>query len=333
MSENKLDVFGVGNAIVDTLAFVDEDFIREHDLTKGQMTLVDAQKQAGLLHALGSHELELRSGGSAANTMIGLAKSGGTGFYSGKVARDTNGEFYRQDLVDAGIHFDVHPAPEQDLPTATCLVLTTPDAERTMFTHLGVSTGLSASDIDEEKLARCQMSYTEGYLFTGEDTKGAALETFQYSKKNGVKVAFSFSDPWLVESMREDFYYITKEYIDVVFCNAGEAMSFAETKDLTAALKYIGDVTSLAFVTNGSSGAIVVDHGAVTEVPGFQVNAVDTNGAGDNFAAGVLYGMTHGFDPLKAARWGNYLASRVVTVHGARIQENLLEYMEETLAD
>ena len=135
-AEKTTDVFGVGNAMVDILALVEEDFVREHDLPKGGMLLVDTEKQGGLLKALEGHALEMRSGGSAANTMIAIAQSGGNGFYSGKVARDTNGEFYRQDLLESGVHFDVHPASEEDNPTGTCLVLTTPDAERTMLTHL-----------------------------------------------------------------------------------------------------------------------------------------------------------------------------------------------------
>jgi sugar/nucleoside kinase (ribokinase family) len=316
---------------VDTLAFVDEDFIREHDLTKGQMTLVDAQTQARLLHALNNHELELRSGGSAANTMIGLARSGGTGFYTGKVSRDPNGEFYRQDLVEAGIHFDVHPTPEEDLPTATCIVFTTPDAERTMFTHLGVSTDLTSDDIDEDRLKQCKYSYAEGYLWTGDGTKEATLTTFQYSKKHDLKIALSFSDPGLVAHVRDDFFYLTREYVDVVFCNADEARKFADMENVEEAAKVIGELAEMAFITDGKDGAIAVSEGNIQRVEGFNVNAVDTNGAGDNFASGVLYGLTHGYDPVKAARWGNYLASRVVQVHGARIEQNLKDQIPEIL--
>ena len=141
--EKTTDVFGIGNALVDILAMVDDDYVREHDLTKGGMILVDAEKQATLLRYLTETSLNLRSGGSAANTMIAVAQSGGSGFYAGKVARDAHGEFYRQDMLDAGIHFDVHPAPTSGGPTGTSLILTTPDAERTRCTNLGVSTALS----------------------------------------------------------------------------------------------------------------------------------------------------------------------------------------------
>lgn len=327
-TERKFDVFGVGNAIVDTLVMVDDDFIREHDLQKGGMTLVDSEKQAHLLHALRHHSLELRSGGSAANTMIGLAKCGGTGFYSGKVSRDPNGIFYREDLLEAGIRFDVHPRPEEGLPTGTCVVLTTPDAERTMYTHLGVSSELSAKDIDVNLLKQCQYAYLEGYLLTGEHTKSAALETMKQCKHQGIPVGFSFSDPWLVGAFQAEFRRLTAEYVDIAFCNADEAREFAGDKDLHQAATLIGAQVNLAFITNGAKGALVVQEGKVQEVPGFQVKAIDTNGAGDNFAAGVLYALTHGRTALEAARWGNYLASLVVQVIGARIDKDVKEDYE-----
>lgn len=331
MSDKRFDVFGVGNAIVDTLAFVDDDFVREHDLKKGAMTLVDSEKQASLLHALDSQKLELRSGGSAANTMIGVALSGGTGYYAGKVARDPNGEFYRQDLLDSGIHFDVHPEDEKELPTGTCLVFTTPDAERTMYTHLGVSVELAGIDIDEEKLKDSKIAYLEGYLWSGPSTKDAALQTFKLAKKHGVKIAYSYSDPFMVDLFRDDFRQITQDYLDIVFCNAEEAKHFAGKEDVHEAAREIGSMVELAFITNGSKGAIVIEGGNLTEVPGFSVNAIDTNGAGDAFAAGTLFGLTRGFDSLKSARWGNYLASEVVQVAGARIHGSRADRVSEIL--
>ncbi len=315
-----MNVFGVGNAIVDTLAFVEEDFIREQDLHKGQMTLVDSSTQARLLHSLKDHELELRSGGSAANTMIALARCGGSGFYTGKVSRDPNGEFYRQDLLNAGIHFDVHPSDEEGLPTATCVVITTPDAERTMFTHLGVSTELSDHDISESQLKRCQYSYAEGYLWTADKTREAVLSAFHKSKAHNVKIAFSFSDAWLVNSVKQDFFFLTREFVDAVFCNAEEARSFADTKELDDAARLLGELAELVFITDGANGAIVVHNARIDRVPGLHVKAVDTNGAGDNFAGGVLYGLTHGYDPINSAKIGNYLAAKVVQIHGARIE-------------
>ena len=185
------DVFGVGNALVDILAFVDDQFIVEHNIAKGSMTLVDAQQQGGLLNKLEGAELKLRSGGSAANTMIAIAMSGGNGYYAGKVAKDSHGEFYREDLVEAGIDFEVNPS-QQAGPTGTSLILTTPDAERTMCTNLGVSTDLHADDIQLESLANSKFVYIEGYLWDGDHPRAASERAMECARSRGVPVAFTF---------------------------------------------------------------------------------------------------------------------------------------------
>jgi len=317
--DEKIDVFGVGNAMVDMLAMVSEDFVREHALVKGSMTLVDAEKQGALLRHLERHALQMQSGGSAANTIIAVAQSGGTGFYTGKVARDPNGEFYRQDMLDSGVHFDVHPAPEEGPPTGSCLVLTTPDAERTMCTHLGVSTELAPGDIDLDRLRRCRYAYIEGYLWDPPGPRAASLEVMEQAKRFGVQVSLTFSDPFLMERFGDDFRRVAREHCDVVFCNADEIRHFAGVESLEAAASMLGELVNLAFVTDGPQGCLVVRGQQIERVAGFAVQAIDTVGAGDAFAGGVLYGLTHGFDPLRSARWGNYLASRVVTHQGARL--------------
>lgn len=327
-----VDVFGVGNALVDILAFVGDDFVREHALNRGSMTLMDAEKQGGLLVNLEHTPVQLRSGGSAANTMIALAQSGGNGFYSGKVARDTNGEFYRQDMLQAGIHFDVHPAPETGGPTGTCLVLTTPDAERTMCTHLGVSTTLAATDIDTDRLSRCKYSYVEGYLWDAPEPRKACIETMEHSRRNGVKVSFTFSDSFLVDRFAGDFHSAVSEYCDVVFCNADEVRRFCQEESLPECARKLGELVDLAFITAGAKGCLVVENKQIAEVPGFPVQPLDTVGAGDAFAGGVLYGLTHGFSAKQAARWGNFLASRVVGVHGPRLEESYAHRLEEVIA-
>ena len=326
------EVFGIGNAIVDILAFVNEDFIREHALEIGSMTLMDAEKQASLLRGLQDVDLQLKSGGSAANTMVALAQSGGRGFYSGKVARDTHGEFYRQDLLEAGIHFDVHPAPEQGQPTGTCLVLTTPDAERTMCTHLGVSTTLSPADVDADRLAQCAFSYIEGYLWDAEQPRQACIETMEQSKRHKIPVALTFSDPWLLDRFAEDFLRLAREYCHIVFCNADEIARLYEGENLTDRAKQLGQVVPLCFVTDGPQGCWVVEQGVPTHVPGFPVDPVDTVGAGDAFAGGVLAGLSRGIAPQQAARWGNYLASKVVQMHSPRLEEAPVEACRRMLS-
>ena len=320
---DRMDVFGVGNAMVDILAMVDEDFVRRHDLPKGGMTLVDAPKQAALLRDLTDHRLKMQSGGSAANTLIAVAQSGGTGFYTGKVASDTNGEFYRQNMLESGVHFDVQPAPAAGEPTGSCLVLTTPDAERTMCTHLGISSQLSPGDVDVDRLRRCKYAYVEGYLWDPPQPRQASVETMQQARRHGVLVALTFSDPWLVDRFGDDFRHLLSDYGDVLFCNADELRRFSAQDSLQAAAADVGPLVPLAFVTDGARGCLVVHGQTIDLVPGYPVEAVDTVGAGDAFAGGVLYGLTHGYSPLQAARWGNYLASRVVMIRGARLDRSL----------
>ncbi|MEM9922792.1 MAG: adenosine kinase [Cyanobacteria bacterium P01_D01_bin.50] len=326
-----VDVFGVGNAMVDILALVEDDFVKEHNLNRGSMTLMDSEKQGELLRELKHHSLELSSGGSAANTMIAIAQSGGKGFYSGKVSGDTNGEFYRQDLLEAGIHFDVLPTEEDSGSTGTCLVLTTPDAERTMCTHLGVSTTLAPTDIDVEKLAQCKYSYVEGYLWDAEDPRKASIETMEQSKRHDVKVAFTFSDLFLVSRFSDDFHKLVSKYCDVVFCNADEARHFCETESLQDCVSKIGEIVELAFITDSANGCFVVQNKEIVHVPGFPVEAVDTVGAGDSFAGGVLYGLTNGLNAQMAARWGNYLASCIVQVQGARLDKSMADKIPEII--
>lgn len=326
-----MDVFGVGNALVDILAFVEDEFITRHALNRGVMTLMEAEKQGGILHDLEHASLQMRSGGSAANAMIALVQSGGKAFYSGKVGVDTNGEFYRQDLLAAGIEFNVHPAPLSSGPTGTCLVLTTPDAERTMCTNLGVSIALAPTDIDVERLAQCKYSYIEGYLWDGATPRQASIEAMAQSKRLGVKVAFTFSDPFLVDRFTDDFRKVVSDYCDVVFCNADEVRRFFEWESLEDCARKMGELTDLAFITNGSQGCLVVENQQVSPVAGFPVQAIDTVGAGDAFAGGVLFGLTNSLSPTQAARWGNYFASQVVQVRGPRLEESLAHRVRDVI--
>jgi len=327
----KYDVFGVGNALVDTLAFIDDDFLRERDLNRGVMTLVDAETQGRLLLDLQHTELTLRSGGSACNTMITIAQSGGTAFYTGKVSRDTNGEFYRQDLLQNGVHFDVHPAPETSGPTGSCLVLTTPDAERTMYTHLGVSTLLDKSDINIDRLHESKYIYLEGYLWDSENPRAACVLAMEEANRAGIPVSYTFSDPFCVGRFRDDFHMLLKEHVNVLFCNADEARQFSGKEIIEEAAAYIGSLVKLAFITNSEKGAFVVSEKNVSLVPGFPVHPLDTNGAGDAFAGGVLFALAANYSPQKAARWGNYRASQIVQVPGARLEGSQSHLVKEIL--
>jgi len=323
------DVFGLGNALVDILALVDDDFITQHSLGKGSMQLVDAEQQTALLDKLPSKDLRLRSGGSAANTMIAIAQSGGSAFYTGKIANDSHGKFYRKDLTEAGVDFDVNPSEEG--PTGTSLVLTTPDAERTMCTNLGVSINLSKNDVELDKLAASKYAYIEGYLWSGEGTRAACKHVMESAKSKGIKVAFTYSDMFLVELFVDDFKQISKDLCDVVFCNADEIRHFFDKQSISECTAALGEIVESAFVTDGAAGCHVVHKGEVKLVEGFPAKAVDTVGAGDAFAGGVLYGLTNGLGYKDAARWGNYVASRVVEVYGARLEESVVDQVDKVL--
>lgn len=327
MAEKKYDVFGVGNAIVDTLAQVEDQFITDAGLGKGGMSLMDTENQAKILQGLETHNLRMASGGSAANTMVAIAQSGGTGVYFGKVAKDTNGEFYKTDIEESGIAFPVAMAPETALPTGTCVVLTTPDAERTMCTHLGISTTLTKSEIDADALAQSKCSYIEGYLWDAEEPRAACVEAFEQSKKLGVKAAFTFSDAFLIGRFADDFRNIVSEYCDIVFCNADEAKQFFEADSLDACTSKMAEICDLAFITDGSNGCHVVEKGNITLVEGFPVKAIDTVGAGDAFAGGALYGITNGLTAAQSAKWGNYFASRVVEIIGPRVDGSMKDHV------
>lgn len=321
----KYNVFGVGNALVDTLASIDVDFLHKVEIKKGVMTLVDTESQAKLLQSLEGHNLKMRSGGSAANTMIALANSGGNGCYTGKVADDDLGTFYKKDMEEAGIVFDVPPSNTGK--TGTCVVLTTPDADRTMLTCLGISTSLTKNDINEERLKDSQIAYIEGYLWDGQGTKETSIHTMEIAKKNGGKVAFTYSDPFCVNRSREDFIKLTGEYVDIAFCNHDEAMSLTETDSPEDAIMQLGTMCNLVFMTWGSRGAFIAVDGIVSPITGYPVNnPVDSNGAGDAFAAGVLYGLTHGFSISKSCKWGNFVASKMIMEIGARLSISLKEY-------
>lgn len=330
--EKTFDVFGVGNSLVDILAMVEDNFLSEQELDKGGMQLVDAERQSALLAPLDAPKLQLQAGGSAANTMVAIAQSGGTGIYAGKVADDEHGAFYNAGLVEAGLKFDVAPTATSAGPTGTSLILTTPDAERTMCTNLGVSTMLSADDINVEQLAKSKYCYVEGYLWDPETPRKACVKTMEAARENNTKVSFTFSDPFLVGRYGDDFRTVVKDHCDVIFCNAEEARMFCDNTSLEECGKMLQPHLELAFITDGKDGCLVVTPDGVGRIDGFSVNAIDTVGAGDAFAGGVLYGLTNGLTPQQSARWGNYLASRIVEVQGARLKASLKSELANAIA-
>lgn len=319
--EKSLDVYALGNALVDILAFVEDDFVAEVGFTKGSMNLVDVVKRTQILDGLSQQKLKMASGGSAANSMIAILQSGGSGIFAGKVASDDNGAFYIADMRNSGAVYDIPAGDPSVDPTGTSIILTTPDAERTMCTHLGISVHLTPEDVAREQIEKCKICYIEGYLWTGPETKAAAIRTMETAKKVGTLVSFTFSDAFLVHAFADEFKKEVLHRCDIVFCNSDEAKSFTGCEDTAGAARKIGESVPMVFVTDGKNGAIVVEKGVVEEVDGFLATAIDTVGAGDAFAGGVLYALTHGYDAKTAARWGNRLASKVVEIQGPRLSE------------
>jgi sugar/nucleoside kinase (ribokinase family) len=324
----KFNVFGVGNALVDIVVRVEDSFLKDNKIRKGVMTLVDTTVQNQLLSGLSAHSPEKRSGGSAANTLIGVANAGGTGYYTGKVSADDNGNFYKTDMIKAGIEFHVPPGSGH---TGTCLVMTTHDGERTMLTSLGISSDLHKTDINIDALNDSEIAYVEGYLWDKENTKEASLFTMQEAKRLGKKVAFTFSDPFCVNRSRDDFKHLTKEYVDIAFCNHEEAMALTQTDSPEDAIQGMSEYCELVFMTWGHHGSMISMEGVEKHIPGYPVKAIDSNGAGDAFAAGVLYGITHGYSNEKACKWGNYMASCVIQNIGPRLPYLLKGKQEEIL--
>ncbi|QEG00603.1 5-dehydro-2-deoxygluconokinase [Stieleria maiorica] len=323
------DVFGVGNALVDIQARVDDALLRELSLDKGIMTLVDDEQQSGVLSRLDGRPLNRCAGGSAANTIVALAEFGGSAGFIGKVGGDAIGEFFLKDMSDLGVSIQVTPA---DQPTGTCAVLITEDAQRTMLTNLAASTSLGPEDIDEHKIASSKYVYVEGYLLTGETTKAAAYKAFELAQKHNVKVAFTASDPFLVNLIRDEIWDLITGPVDLFFCNEEEAKSLTgETDALRCAVKIHEHCENVA-LTLGGKGSIVMHGGEEFPIEGVKVDAIDTTGAGDMYAGAMLYGITNGLDWRTSGHLASHAAARVVAQLGARLDRKFTKEEIEDLS-
>lgn len=315
------DVYGLGNALVDMEYRVDDGFLTRHGIAKGHMTLVDEERLNALADALADHEPERMSGGSAANTMIAVQGFGGKTFYSCRLADDEVGGYFLNDLRNAGIVTNDNAAtPATSGQSGQCLVLVTPDAERSMNSFLGISTQLCPDEIDEQALRQSRYFYAEGYLSSGPDSLAAAIACRELAEAAGVKTAISLSDPSMVEIFRDNLVKILGNGVDHLFCNEEEALTWAGTDRLDIAVTELRDVGKALNVTLGKQGSLAVTPHDQTMVPGYEVKAVDTNGAGDMYAGACLYGWCAGMAPDQAAAFGNYAAARLVQTFGARMR-------------
>jgi sugar/nucleoside kinase (ribokinase family) len=328
MADTRYDVIGVGNAIVDVLAPVEESFLTEHGLDKAMMTLIDSERGHALYDAM-PPAVEV-SGGSAANTLAGIASLGGVGAYIGKVSADALGEVFRHDITAAGIDYLTPPANGGE-PTARCLIFVTPDAQRTMQTCLGVSVELGPDDINENAIQAAQITYLEGYLFDPPEAKKAFVHAAEAAHAAHRKVALSLSDPFCVDRHRAEFMHLISGHVDIVFANEDEITSLFEVDSFDRALELVRGHCEIAALTRSEKGSVIVEHDAVHEVEAAPVGKVmDTTGAGDLFAAGFLYGLTSGRALADCGRIGSLAASEVIQHYGARPETSLSKLLADS---
>ncbi|MGF1445810.1 MAG: adenosine kinase [Pikeienuella sp.] len=324
----RLDVVGIGNAIVDVLAQVEDDFLAAHAIPKGGMRLIGDDEAKALYDAMPpAREI---SGGSAANTIAGLAALGAKTAYVGRVGDDQLGRIFAHDIQALGVGYDGPFVPVGAAgETARCLVLVTPDGERSMSTYLGVSSGLLPGDIDTELMARADWLYLEGYLFDLPEAKSAYERAITAVRQGGGKVAFTVSDAFCVARHRDDMRRLVEEHVDLLFANRGELMALYEAEDLEGAVDAAAHQVSMAAVTLSEDGALIAADRARTAVPAIPVKVLDTTGAGDLFAAGFLAGVLRGHSPRDCARMGCKAAAEVISHIGARPEADLAKLMEE----
>jgi sugar/nucleoside kinase (ribokinase family) len=327
MSDTRFDVIGIGNAIVDIIGRCEDDFLAKHDAPKGHMRLVDAATIERLYEDMGP-AVEI-SGGSAANTLVGIASFGGKGAFIGKVAGDEFGKIFAHDIRAAGVEFSSKAVDGKD-PTSRSLILVTPDGERTMNTFLGISTDIDDGEVDPDAIKAAKIVYLEGYLFDRPDAKAAFRQAVAIAKQAGRKVALSLSDGFCVDRHRGEFIELIREGIDILFANEDEITSLYETSDFEEAARRAMADTELAALTRSAKGSVVISKGERIEIPVDPVDKVeDSTGAGDLYAAGFLYGIASGRDLSTAGRLGSLAAAEIISHMGARPEVDLSSLARE----
>ena len=321
-----LDVVGIGNAIVDVVAEADDGLLAAEGLPKGSMTLIDAARADDLRARMGP-AVEV-SGGSAANTMVGVARLGGAAGYVGKVRDDAAGAVFRRDIREAGVAFPT-PAAVDGAATARCLIFVTPDAQRTMNTHLGACVELGPADIDPDFIARARLLYMEGYLWDPPAAKEAFRKALGITRQSGGRVCLSLSDSFCVERHRAELRDLVTSHVDVLFANEDEAMALYEVQDFHAALAAARADCAVAALTRSAQGSVVAGEGAVHTIEAAPVpHVVDTTGAGDLYAAGFLAGLARGFDLARCGRLASLTAGEILGHYGARPEADIAPFVD-----
>jgi sugar/nucleoside kinase (ribokinase family) len=333
MPPARYDVLGIGNAIVDVIARTEEDFLLKHDMRKGAMALIDEPRAQAIYDAMGP-AVEM-SGGSAANTIVGVASLGARAAFVGKVKQDDLGRAFAHDIRAAGVAFTTPPAADGP-STACCYILVTPDGERTMNTYLGAAQNLHPNDVDAEMVAASAVVYLEGYLWDPKDAKDAFLKAAKIAHEAERKVALTMSDAFCVDRWRDEFLQLMRSRtVDLIFANEAELHSLYQTADFNAAVAALRADIDVAVVTRSEKGCLVAGPDGVEAVPAFPVErVVDTTGAGDLFAAGFLSGLARGADDRTCGRLGALAAAEVIPHLGARPEVSLRDLARQNgLAD
>jgi sugar/nucleoside kinase (ribokinase family) len=328
MVQTDFDVVGIGNAIVDVLSKADDAFLTGNRLTKGAMTLIDAGKAEVLYAAMGP-AIEC-SGGSAANTVVGVASLGGRAGYIGKIAADQLGDVFRHDIRSSGVTFATPPA-KSGPATARCLIFVTPDAQRTMQTYLGACVELGPDDVPDKVVAGASVTYLEGYLWDKPAAKDAFRKAMKIAHEARRKVALTLSDPFCVERHRAEFRDLVDHHVDILFANEAEIISLYQARTFDDALTHVqGHKDKMIVVTRSEKGSVVCENGSMHAVPAEKVErVVDTTGAGDLYAAGFLYGLTQQMNLADCARVGSIAAAEIISHFGARPEATLRELVKK----
>ncbi len=311
----KIDVFGLGSALVDIQAQVSDEIIETTGHSKGGMALVDVSSRNHILDNLQNVKQNISSGGSVANTLVGITRLGGTATMAGCVGNDKYGKLYKDDIETSGVTFD---SQASDGDTGTCVVLITPDAQRTMYTTLGCAPHIQASQVSSEAIANSKILYIEGYLWDSPETIAVVKNAMQLAKDHGVKVAFSASDSFCVSRHRDDFITILTDFADIYFANADEAKAISGCEDIENAITYMASKCPCVAITNGGEGSVIVADKQRYNIEAVPCKPVDTTGAGDSYAAGILYGIANGQDYNEMGKKAAQISSEVVSRLGAR---------------
>lgn len=317
---HRYDLYAIGNALVDLEYLVTDDFLKANGVEKGLMTLAEPETQAKLIAQLEQTLTREKqaSGGSAANSIIAAAAFGARCFYNGKVGNDALGQFYRSDLDAAGV-FSPATAADATAPTGTCVVMLTPDTERTMNTYLGISADLGPPDVDADAIRASRWLYIEGYLCTSDSARAAVTNARAVARAAGTALAMTFSDPAMVQYFKPQLTSMLADGVDLLFCNEDEALGFTDCSNTDEAIHALRKVANAGIITIGPRGALVWDQTTVQALDGLKVNAIDTLGAGDSFAGAVLYGLSQGWSIVDSAQLGIRTAAQVVSQLGPRL--------------